>query len=105
MKKFVTGSYCFVVLCLLITLVIVPILNKSSTVLSNESKVPDNSLSYIVKEFNGNIAVFEKGNENPFKVTEVSIYNLPKRDQELLKEGIEVPNQDELNILLEDLCS
>lgn len=64
------------------------------------------SISYIVKDFKGNVAVFEKNSENhPFKVTKVFTKRLPRKDQLILKNGIEVENQNELNSLLEDLCS
>ena len=57
------------------------------------------------KEYNGKIAVFEKGNEKPFKVTEVHISDLPEVDKQILKLGIETDNKKNLNTILEDYCS
>lgn len=106
MRKFIIGSYCFVLLCVLISFVAIPIINKNSTASSKtETAIPNNSLSYIVKDFNGNIAVFEQNSNTPFKITEVCTNTLPKVDQEKLIEGIVVNSQAELNTLLEDLCS
>lgn len=105
MRKFIISSYCFVLLCVLVSVVAIPILNKNSTASNIESETPNTSLSYIVKDFNGNIAVFEENAEKPFKVTEVCTNTLPKVDQERLLEGIVVNTQIELNTLLEDLCS
>ncbi len=106
MRKFLIGSYCFVVLCVLISGVTIPIIKQKSTAPHHiETETPTNSLSYIVKDFNGNVAVFEVDSEKPFKVTEVATNTLPKVDQEKLIEGIEVTSQKELNTLLEDLCS
>lgn len=105
MRKFIIGSYCFVLLCVLISVIAIPMLNKSSTASNTETEIPNNSLSYIVKDFNGNIAVFEENSDKPFKVTEVCTNTLPKIDQERLMDGIIVNSQLELNTLLEDLCS
>lgn len=106
MRKFVIGSYCFVLVCVIISFVAIPAINKNSTAsVKIETEIPYNSLSYIVKDFNGNIAVFEENSSNPFKITEVCTNTLPKVDQERLIEGIIVNSQVELNTLLEDLCS
>lgn len=106
MRKFIIGSYCFVLLCVLTSFVAIPIINKNSTAsYKNETENPNNSLSYIVKDFNGNIAVFEENSPAPFKVTEVCTNTLPKIDQERLIDGIVVSSQVELSTLLEDLCS
>lgn len=64
---------------------------------------PNNSLSYIVKDFNGSVAVFEPENPNPVRITDVYTSHLPKSDQKMLSHGIRVKNQSELNTLLEDL--
>ena len=106
MKKFIIGSYCFVLICVLVSFVSIPVMNQNSKASQKvEPETPSTSLSYIVKDFNGNIAVFEDGSSAPFKVTEVCTNTLPKVDQEKLAEGIIVHSQVELNTLLEDLCS
>ena len=64
---------------------------------------PNNSLSYIVKDFNGSVAVFEPENPKPVRVTDVYTSHLPKSDQKMLSHGIKVQTQAELNTLLEDL--
>lgn len=66
---------------------------------------PSNSLTYVVREFNGNIAVFEKGMQKPFQITHIEVTSLPELDQVILKEGIEAINQNELTSILEDYCS
>ena len=106
MRKFIIGSYCFVLLCVATSLITIPVINQKSTDFNNtQVDTPNISLSYIVKDFNGNVAVYEANASVPFRVTEVSISTLPKVDQERLQEGIAVANQTELNTLLEDLCS
>ena len=64
------------------------------------------SLTYVVKDFNGQVAVFTKNiMDHPFKVTNICTKNLPKKDKDMLKNGIETENEAELGELLEDLCS
>lgn len=67
-------------------------------------KIKENTL-YCIKEYKGNIAVFENSKEKPFRITNIAVDELPTEDQKLLKQGIEVSNQEELNNLIEDYCS
>lgn len=69
------------------------------------SNVPEEKVVYIVKEYNGKVAVFEKGKEKPFKITEVNTSDLPQADREILKSGIETDSQKKLTTILEDYCS
>ena len=108
MKKLFVGTIFVAILCIL-SIGIFLFLKKKPEPISNkkvESSKDTTSISYIVKDFKGNVAVFEKNSENyPFKVTKVFTKRLPKKDQLILENGIEVENQNELNSLLEDLCS
>ena len=71
-----------------------------------EVNTSSNILSYIVKDFNGNIAIFDSiSNDIPIKVIDINTAFLPKADQEMLLKGIKVKDQTELSTLLEDLCS
>lgn len=69
-----------------------------------EKPIKKNSL-YYVKEYKGNIAVFEESKEKPFRITNIAVDELPAEDQKLLKQGIEVSGKEELNDLIEDYCS
>lgn len=60
---------------------------------------------YLIKEYKGNIAVFENGEDKPFRVTDIEVKNLPEADQKELKGGVEAPNDDKLQTLLEDYLS
>src|SRR5574344_484092 len=57
---------------------------------------------YIVKEYNGKVAAFKFGESKPFDTTQQNVDELPQRDRELLKSGIEVNGSDRLRRLLED---
>lgn len=60
---------------------------------------------YIVREHNGMVAVFQKGEDNPFKITDTYVSSLPNADRNSLSVGIQVDTKEELRKLLEDLCS
>lgn len=61
--------------------------------------------TYIVREYNGMVAVFYNGQDKPFKITNRYVSALPQQDINDLKQGIEVDSDDKLRKLLEDLCS
>lgn len=61
--------------------------------------------TYIVREYNGMVAVFYNGQDNPVKVTDRYISALPQQDINDLKQGIPVDDEENLRKLLEDLCS
>lgn len=107
MKKLFVGTIFVAILCILSIGTLLFFGKKSESINKKiESSKDTTNISYIVKDFKGNVAVFEKNSENyPFKVTKVFTKRLPKKDQLILKNGIEVENQNELNSLLEDLCS
>lgn len=62
--------------------------------------------SYMLRDWNGQLAVFRKGSTHPEMVYEdVTVTTLPAVEQERLKQGIEVPDRAALNRLLEDYTS
>ncbi|MEE1076553.1 MAG: hypothetical protein UHY68_04740 [Acutalibacteraceae bacterium] len=61
--------------------------------------------TYIVREYDGMVAVFYNGQDKPVKVTDRYISALPQQDINDLKQGILVDNEENLRKLLEDLCS
>lgn len=72
-----------------------------------EEKITQNEemSDFIIKEYNGSVAVFESGKNLPFKTTETPVSDLPATDKELLKKGINVSGEEELSRILEDYCS
>ena len=65
----------------------------------------DKNTLYELKEYEGNIAIFKSNEKTPYKITSISIKDLPKKDREILRGGIKVSSENELNALLEDYCS
>lgn len=57
---------------------------------------------YMLKDYNGRLAVYQPGGDSPIKIYEVYTYLLPETDTESLRAGILVNNEQELDRLLED---
>ncbi|MGI5895036.1 MAG: hypothetical protein ACOX6P_10675 [Candidatus Merdivicinus sp.] len=71
-----------------------------------ESAPPSsNPDGYILREYNGQLAVFAWGEETPRQVIELNVEMLPPYDQGLLRAGIEAADEQELARLLEDYTS
>jgi|GEM_PF-430540 len=60
---------------------------------------------YILGEWEGKLAVFLPGKENPSQIYEVYITTLPSAEQERLQAGVPVGSEEELDRLLEDYTS
>lgn len=104
MKKLIIGTISFVVVCVIISVFIIPAI-PTSTDIKAESIPKKYSTTYLVKNFENKIAVFEENATEPFRVTNVMIDSLPEADRELLNKGIKANNQKELSSILEDYCS
>lgn len=64
---------------------------------------PNQGIAYTVKEYNGKIAVFKRGNKEPERVIEdIFVRDLPTYDRELLTDGINARDEAEVNRILED---
>ncbi len=61
--------------------------------------------TYVIREYNGRIAVFVPGSEQPEMVLEMLVKHLPEYDQRQLREGIEVRGVEELSARIEDYIS
>ena len=73
---------------------------------AKESKAAEiNEENYILKEYNGRIALFTKGKSKPHMIFNVYTDNLPDMDKFKLKDGIEAKSREELRRLIEDLTS
>ena len=72
-----------------------------------ESTAPQTSMeqAYILKDYQGKIALYNRDAKTPQKVYDVYLMNLPELDQQNLKKGIPVLDQAHLEKLLEDFDS
>ena len=69
---------------------------------SASSKAVD---TFIVKEYDGRIAVFTAGSFSPDKVYDTHVSQLPEYDQNLLVDGILANDREELRKIIEDYTS
>ncbi len=60
---------------------------------------------YIIKEYQGRIAIFARGSETPELIFDKQLKHLPEYDRIQLEEGIKIYTGDELNARIEDYIS
>ncbi len=60
---------------------------------------------YILKDYNGRIAVFYDGSETPNEIYEIYTRSLPAEDIAKIEKGIEISGIDKLTEILEDYTS
>ena len=60
---------------------------------------------YLVKQYDGNIGIFNAGESSPFKVIETDVSLLPSFDRIALEDGIEIYTEEELDAIIEDFDS
>lgn len=70
-----------------------------------EAEPPAPHPAYTLREYDGRLAVFEAGEEEPVRVLDLEVRLLPPYDQGLLRTGIEAADEQELRRLLEDYTS
>jgi len=71
----------------------------------NEIPSQESAPPFMLREFEGRIAVFAPGRDIPLSVTGIELGTLRERDRALLCEGVAAQNREELLMLLEDLGS
>ncbi len=71
---------------------------------SNNSNLKNNeqNIQYLVKEYNGKVAIFRFGENEPEETLDIDISSLPLPDRTALKEGISMKDSKKLNQLIED---
>lgn len=60
---------------------------------------------YVIKEYEGKVAVYEAQSPTPIKVYDTYISSLPEYDRLLLRTGILVNSKEELSQRIEDFTS
>ena len=82
-----------------------PIILLSSIYLISNQKMDSDLITdtqiYIVKEFEGNVAVFRYGNDTPVQILDCIIKDLPPDAVKALATGIEVNSINELQKIIE----
>lgn len=70
-----------------------------------KSDNPTTSISYIIGEYDGKVAVFKENEDSPVEIFNSYTNMLPLEDAQALKNGIKVHSEDELNRIIEDYIS
>ncbi len=60
---------------------------------------------YVLGEYNGKIALFRSGSEEPYKKIDFNVDMLTEYDKQMVRNGIYTDTEQELNRLIEDLTS
>lgn len=109
MKKFIIIPA--FILSLLVLIVAVKSIDNASVektrvVSPLESSTEDLSVIYVLKEYDDSLGVFKPNYETPERIIDtVIVSTLNEYDQLLLKNGIEVHSEEELQSLIEDYDS
>ena len=69
------------------------------------SRKPSLGYEFIMKEYDGKIAVYKAGSNEPIRILDVYIVYLPEADKISLGEGIKIKDQEELNERIQDFTS
>lgn len=124
LKKWFIAACCSVVVCLAVTLWIVPQIKSSRAAALPQQPVSSDETpsdagsggalqgtstasepkeaGYLIGEYEGSVAVFRLGEDVPFQVLETPLSMLPEEDRRLLREGIQVETEEALASILED---
>lgn len=79
------------------------VFSESSGVLAEAQSLADELSCYIIKEYDGKVALFREGQDEPAAVYSTPIGQINPADAELLKKGIRIRGMTEAARLLEDL--
>lgn len=60
---------------------------------------------YLLQEYQGHLALFQKGSDTPLEEYEVSVAQFSDYDQALLKKGVYAQTEEELRKMVEDYTS
>ena len=74
--------------------------NNSETNIPTFEEATEVTITYLIKEFNGKIGIFE--NDALIYTLDTYIFTLPQKDQKLLSEGISVSSKEELYEIIEE---
>lgn len=101
-SKFFTALFAVVVA---ITLVYITAPEEKAVVSTENVTQSAGKVSYILKDYNGKLAIFYEDTQIPYKIFDIFISNLPKKDREAIKSGIKASGDEELEKLISDYTS
>jgi len=105
MKKIITVILVFL-LCVFIAIISCSNLVKSYRKNhSNQSQSTTPQILYILKEYDGRVALYKINKEEPIEVFDVYTDSLPYDDYLLIKNGIKIKSEAELQKIIEEYIS
>lgn len=69
------------------------------------SEVDTQPTLYILKDYQGQVAVYKPSEDTPMEILNIYVQNLPLKDRELLSTGINIHSDQELRSTIEDYNS
>lgn len=82
-----------------------PITQPAETPVTEEPQLPQSPAGYLLRDYEGRLAIFREGNDTPEMIFDVYTRLLPSADQERLTAGISAPDYETLTRLIEDYIS
>ena len=77
--------------------------NSSEKVIGNAE--PTQKVEYVLKDYNGHIAVFYSNKDTPYEEFDIPTDTFSEYDKNMLKQGIKADTQEEIRQLIEDYTS
>lgn len=94
--------FSLILLILVLSVIILAVYYRQPQPEINDSNGEVVQYSYLLKEYEEKIGIFRSGEDSPFQILNVYVANLPYLDQQELKQGVPVENEEKLRILIED---
>lgn len=67
-----------------------------------EAHVVSQEICYVLRDYDGKLAVFHKEGLEPVEVFDVFVESLPEMDREILRNGLETTSKKQLLLWIED---
>ena len=79
------------------------VMSVSDEVIADVTSISEEISCYTIREYDGNIALYKDGQEEPVAVYSIPVEGISEADRALLHEGIRLQGLSEVSRLLEDL--
>lgn len=87
------------------TIILSLIFNKDNNENVNAEAKTAQKIEYILKDYNGHLAVFYSSEETPYEEFDILTNSFSDYDKNLLSQGISADTEDEIQQLIEDYTS
>lgn len=105
MKKLLLLTGIILIACVLAGSLAAPSVSDMTVVEATTAAAKASVRGYVVRDCDGKIAVFRKGEAAPMMTTATRTESLPRADAQKLRRGIEAGSKQEVERILEDFCS